>query len=526
MFILILLALLGSAPAHAKEDVIFFLNMNYSSQELGAVERVAKRRGQRVEVIPPREMIPMVESLFKEKFKLEKRIKELRPEYNSAQVKNLVSDYMRNGIKAKGDPLLNDQLYESLQSIQKKTMEVNRAELKLGSLEDLIRKRVKEIEARGSKIDAFITSSHSDGINLTGETSIRLSSASITRLSKTTPKLFRDPRHVLLLGCYNMTETNHFRWRNALFPSASLIGGFGVKAPSRYREISQQYIEEILDAADELDRQNGDSGQVITKDYLDKVFRSLASVKGTSSAVIDYCRHIIEGKPGARNLSCEDQWNAFRGRSQEIQAEYLDPRNPTKDPSLGADEGELRLFYNELQRLCRAHTAPQMARDEVAAAERYRTVIRETLIRLIHWWDVQKNFSTYFSRDLQSLAQTLREAGVGTPLPKLDGTFSRVEFVKRHHAISQELQQRRDELESNRSYSSSRYGESYESDFELSQINRAKEEFRLLEPLLFLEGEDSVGDGNNSRPETTLAKGGIPFNWITTGTVVGPRRSK
>lgn len=526
MFIFILLSLALSPLASAREDVIFFLNMNYSSQELQAVERVAKRRNQRVEVIPPREMIPMVESLFKEKFDLEKKIKELRPEYNSAQIKSLVSDFMRNGSMAKGDPRLTDMLFDTVQSIQQKTIEVNRAELNMGPLENLIRKKVKEIGAKGSKIDSFITSSHSDGTNLTGETSIRLSSGSITKLSKDSPKLFRDPRHVLLLGCYNMTETNHFRWRNSLFPSASLIGGFGVKAPSRYRKISQQYIEEILDTADSLDRESGAEAQNLTKEYLDSVFRSLASVAGTSSAVIDYCRHIIEGKPGARKLSCEDQWNAFRGKAQDFTTEYLDPRGPLKDPPVDPEDGELRLFYNDLHSLCPARNAPQMARDEVAAAERYSIVIRETLIRLINWWNVQKNFSTYFSRELQSLAGSLRAAGISTPLPKLDGTFSRVEFVKRHHAINQELQDRRFELENNRSYSSSRYGESYGSDYDLSLINQAQDEFRLLEPLLFLEGEDSVGDRGNPQIESTLAKGGIPFNWINTGAVVAPRKSR
>ncbi|WP_214679938.1 hypothetical protein, partial [Escherichia coli] len=89
-----------------------------------------------------------------------------------------------------------------------------------------------------------ILSSHSDGSNLTGETSNRLSANEMVRLNQEEPELFGHARHVLLMGCYGMSRPHHEAWRHDLFPNASLLAGFGEKAPSRFDHTSAKFIRE------------------------------------------------------------------------------------------------------------------------------------------------------------------------------------------------------------------------------------------------------------------------------------------
>lgn len=511
--------------AQAAEPVVVMLNMNYSSQELAALEKLAKSRGQRVEMVPPKDMIPQVEDLFAARFALEKKIKELRPNFKKGQISGMLADYMRRGLASDRDTDLNNALGADVEALHQKALAVNAREEKLGPVEDQLRKKVAQLASQGATIDTLLVSSHSDGSNLSGETSLRLSSSSIARLAKDSSKLFRDPRHVLLMGCYNMTETNHFRWRNNLFPSASLIGGYGVRAPSRYRAISHQYITEVLGTADALDRKMVEERSLLPPSYVNEVFKKLKSVTGAESAVIDYCSAIVEGRPGARSLSCEDQWNAFRGNSQNFQATFLDLSNPQQDPPEPSEgeTGELRIFYNEVQEICPAYKAPQIPRSEMERAEKYRVSIRESLIRLIHWWEVQKNFSTYYGKELSDLSRSLRASGIRSRLPDLDGNSGRVEFIKAYNRIENEIRMRKESLNSQR-YGQMDYAERARIESEYANLQATEDKFGVLYPLFTLEGEDTVGDKLSSGAESTLQKGGIPFNWINPGAVVAPRQ--
>jgi hypothetical protein len=354
-----------------------------------------------------------------------------------------------------------------------------------------------------------VISAHSDGSNLSGETTNRISSSGISRLAREVPQLFKDPRHVLLLGCYNMTSTHHNRWRHSLFTNASLLAGFGKRAPSRYRPVSAQYMKDVLGAADQLD-QRILANLPIDKKFLERVFKAFPSITNTQS-VIDYCLEIIEGQPGVGKLSCAEQWDDFKARSEVIQREYLDLLNPTVDPPMEADGNDLRDFYSDVQNMCPAKDAAQIPANQVARAEAYRISLREMAIRLVYWSNVQQNFGTYFSRELGKLSQALRGAGISAEVPTLDGSTGRIEFVKKYLAIERAIANARN----NRTLSES----------QRRALSQAESQFVYLKPLYSLEGEDSVGESKESA-ESTLAQGGIPFYWHEVGVVNGPRSSR
>jgi hypothetical protein len=304
-------------------------------------------------MVPPETLVPEAEALFQKRSEMEKKVKALRPNLNASEVKVQVADFMRKGLASTRDRGLNEALSTEAEELHRRSLQLSDKERRLGSVEEQISAKAAELASRGDKVDTLVFSAHSDGTNLSGETSNRLSSSDITRLHNDHPELFSNPRHVLLLGCYNMTDTNHFRWRHGLFRNATLIGGFGVRAPSRYRKESADYIRQVLGTADKLDAELASRGSPLDKDYVKKVFKSLAAVTGTQS-VLDYCLQIIEGQPGAKALSCKEQWTTFLAQAKMIKAEYLDLRNMQKDPPQEDDNTELRTFYNTLQGTCPA----------------------------------------------------------------------------------------------------------------------------------------------------------------------------
>jgi hypothetical protein len=516
----------ASPTAFAAGEVIFMLNMNYSSKELKTLKDVAAKRGQTVEMVPPESFVPQVEDLFRQRDELEKKIKALKPEWNKTQVRTLLSEYMRKGLASEKSTDVNQTLSSEIESLHRAAMEVSQLEKRLGPVEDQVRAKISEIKTQGKKIDTMVFSAHSDGSNLSGETSLRLSSSGITRLDREFPEAFKEPRHVLLLGCYNMTETNHFRWRHELFTNATLIAGFGVRAPSRNNPASSNYIREVLTTADSLDGKLANSGP-LDPQFVDSVFKKLASVTNTQS-VIDYCMQIIEGQPNSRKLSCDEQWKTFRAQSKMFQADYLDLRNMQKDPPRDDQDNELRVFYNTVQSLCPAKDASFIPEKQKAQAERYRTSVEESVIRLIYWWDVQKNFSSYFKKEIDALNAVLPKVGIKKKMPNLDGEVGRIEFIQSYNAVEKAIRDALWEIEDEKfrlSGSTSTVAERRALEKREKEVQRVEAMFKFYYPLYALEGENTVGDSEKT-VEGTLKRGGIPFHWFSTGAVLEERESQ
>lgn len=491
MRLIALLLLLTSSPALAQE-VVLMLNMNYSSEELKAVKKIAAERGQRFEMIPPESTVPEVEPMFRYREKMLGDLITNFPNLDRVQLNVALQSIMRLGAEWRGNPqvatFLGNARMNELRSMTKK---IFAAEAARGTLQEQLNKKAAEFKANGDRVDSLILSSHSDGSNLTGETTNRLSANDIGKLKADHPEIF-DARHVMLMGCYNLTQPNHQVWRYNLFPKASMIAGFGFRAPSRYDPKSAKFITDQMTAAAKLDEQMLATGHALDPELVKATFKALASfTTDRHPGVVDYCYQVVEGKEGTWAHNCDEQWREIYEKKSTM-LDYWSPLEPEKDPPQDGG-GDLRAYYNLLQMACPAKKVnnPDVVDDPIAA-ERYRVTARENVIRLLYWWNVQNNFSTYYAGKLQQINEVLIAMDVDV-MPKLDGTLSRVKFVREYHRIMEQTAS-------------------------MPTIQKFFE--NTYRPLLLLKGEDGVAAGESMSVEATLDRGAIPFNWIEGSTVV------
>ena len=528
-----LISALLISPLAKAEPAMLMVNMNYSSEELKALREVAKKRGQKVYIVPPEAMIPTAEPLFKLRISTEAKIKKMRPQFTKSQLAASIADFQRKGAASERDPELSRALFQEVEELHRETLELADKETKLGSLEAQVKAMAAKIKSNGDTVDTMVMSGHSDGANLSGESTLRLSATDIDRIQQSNPEIFSKPRHVLLLGCYNLTDTARGRWRFNLFPNASLVAGFGVQAPSRWRESAIKYIGDTLNTADSLDDQMLAKDGPLDPGLITRAFRKLASVTNTQS-VIDYCLTLVEGQPGNARIPCDEQWDSFMHQSKLITKEFLDLNTLQSDPPEDVNGGSLRTYLNQLQLTCPASENPNIPPKEKAEAERYRASIKESITRLIFWANVQVNFSTYFEKDIEDTASMFRKMGIPFRMPVLDGTTGRMEFLKSYNAMEKSLEDMRDDIaaQQRRLASKDRMSSAdYDLRRELARRDQfVRETYRsfsdLYESIYLLRGDTTVGDGDQNGVESTLRRGGIPFSWIESGTVLKPRAAK
>ncbi|MGZ3695599.1 MAG: hypothetical protein ACXWQO_15925 [Bdellovibrionota bacterium] len=498
------------------EDYALMVNMNYSQKEWAAFKASSEKCGRTPISIPPEELLPLGETVFTMRDALAAKFAVIHPEWKKDTMDNALEEIMRTGSEWQADPTVAHIYAADIANLYKQTRVLNKAELSYGSIAQQFEQTMQAVRNAKGTVSSLAISAHADGWNFTGESANGLSWGDLDEVLQGNPTLARNIQNVLLLGCYNMTENNRPHW-NSLFPYASMIAGFGVKAPSRTQPVARTYITENLDTACRLDKLAAKAGQPLDPAYVEAQFKKLPSVTSTSS-VIDYCRQIIEGQPGSGNaLSCDEQWTTVLAQADAIQDTYLDLHNLKKNPpKFDSASSELRIFYSALQGTCPAAKALQM-KGQVEEMENYRRSIRESVIRLIFWWRVQKNFNTYFNNDLAELEQSLADAGIESRIPALDGKTGRVEFVQAYNAIKDEIDGRRSKL------MKAKYQKgSSDISRQIQALDKAKEQFAVLRPLFFLQGEHTVSEGAKIDIEDTLARDAIPFNWIE-GTVLRPR---
>jgi hypothetical protein len=515
-FLFTAVILLSALPAFAAE-VALMVNLNYSVGEWQRFKASAEKCGRTAISIPSEEFLPYGEAVFRKRDELDAKIRRLRPKLQKNDREAMLAEIMRDGNKWNRDPEIAQQYSGLIQEVHLRAKALDDLEKQQGSISEQLRSVAEQLV--GHKVASVAFSAHSDGWNLTGESANRLSGGDLEALTAEYPGLFQDTLHVLLLGCYNMTGINRPHWRS-LFPYASLMGGFGRKAPARTQPAALDFITDNLDLACALDQNIAATGRNLNPRTVESYFKSLASITGTNS-VVDYCYQIIEGQPGSDTLTCDEQWTTFLAQAEAVQKSYMDLRDLKKDPPFAdGPTSELRLFYEALQSTCPAKDAPQLS-DEIEASENYRASIRESTIRLIFWWRVQRNFKTYYSRELAELEQSIKNAGLNAALTPLDGKTGRVEFVKSYNAIRDGISARRRQLNALRikRLSPSEAQSLSEAQNALADLEKR---FKVLSPLFALQGELTVGVGMTTGPEATLARGAIPFNWIE-GTVLKPR---
>ncbi|MGZ3684194.1 MAG: hypothetical protein ACXVCI_10090, partial [Bdellovibrionota bacterium] len=425
-FLALLPALLLSAPALA-DNVILMVNMNYSSSELQAVKEqaIARSQGgaihQRVEMVPPESMIALAEPMFALRDQLLDSLQKQFPNMDSLELRSALAGIMRVGPSWNTDSAVADFLGQAqMNNLYRAAQRVAVAEKTNGEMYDQLKRKAAELQAKGDRVDSVVLSSHSDGSNLTGETANRLSANDLYRLRQEAPSLFDNARNVLLLGCYNMTQPNHRAWRYDLFPRASMLAGFGIKAPSRFDDTSPNFIRQVMGRAQQLDSQTAALGHPLDPVNLQKAFTTLSTfTTAAHPGVVDYCYSIVEGQPNTWKRDCDTQWADLFKKSKVMQ-DYWSLTSPVENPA-PENDAKLRNFYNSLQEACPAIDTNSQKNDW-QNTERFRVTFRENVIRLIFWWNVQANFATYYASDIPLMNSRLAAAGIRGTMPSLDGT--------------------------------------------------------------------------------------------------------
>jgi hypothetical protein len=510
MKFLLLLALLIS-PAHAAEKVMFMVNMNYSPEELAAARKVAQSRRQELVLIPPEEDIRAGDKSGTMRANLIKEIKRAKG-ISDAEAGNILSTFFQYGPEGVADADIRRRFSEKAQKLKDTMISVIETEQKRGTIGQQINQKMAELKAAGKSVDTFIISAHSDGATLNGETSYMLDQASLGKLKSLHPELFSDPRHVMLLGCYTTTETSSLMWRE-LFPSVTMIAGFDGRAPSRKVAASANFITEVLGTADRLDRENMRRNDPLSAKAVRDALKGLESVRITASA-IDYCTHRVEGLPGSK-LNCDDQWITFTAMTQEIDRRFLNIEAPEEDPPRQSDGTVLRSYYNKIQGMCPPENSALVAADKKEEFKLARDELRDRVLRLLFWWNVQKNYGMFHQEKIKAFAEKLKSAGINEEIPKLDGNLGRKDFIKKIYQIINAIQAKDASIRAE-----------YQSRKPLPEDadEAAKEQFRLETERLEKAYEenrklmDSVSE--TYLPLMTLQKEGIPGNWIEPDTAL------
>lgn len=420
-----------AAPAFAAGEVVFMVNMNYSPEEMAAAKKAAQARGQEFVMVPPESDVRAGNDAGDARADLINELKKAKPGISETDQAAIASNALYYGTDGISDPALRRRLGSRVERYRALTLAVQETEGKRGTIKSQIQEKLRELKAAGKRVDSFLVSAHSDGATLSGETSYALEQTELSALKSAHPELF-EVRHVLLLGCYTTTETSTMMWREH-FPGASLIAGFEGRAPSRKRPAASNFITDVMAAADRLDKENMRRQEPLGRQAVTQALRALESVRITTSA-IDYCTHRVEGIPGVK-VSCDDQWLTFGAMVSEMDRRFLSTENPTENPPREVSGTVLRSFYNRLQALCPVENT-SYPEDQKQSFKALREQMRDRTLRMIFWWNVHKNFGVYYERDINALSEEMKQLDINEPLPKLDGSLGRKEFLKQVYAVS------------------------------------------------------------------------------------------
>lgn len=334
------------------------------------------------------------------------------------------------------------QTYKKIDEYEKSTPPIN---VQLITLHN-------KLAESNEKIGTLVISGHSGFDGFQGETNLTLTQNELNQLVGLTNNLFSETKHVLLMGCYSNTLSANKNWRTSdFFKNATLIGGFGGRAPLRNQSASSNYIKETLLTADKLDLKliQAKSSNQISPDLIKEFFQSLKSLQQTFSA-IDYC-YVYMNRAPVLVKDCFIQWKEFNALYEKNFNNYIGDLSilPNENPprikrnSRNNPTSKLREYYNNVQAMCpRPESIEYLPNRNNFASNNERDAAIQKTIRAIFWWDIQKNYSENYKNKINVLNGQLNNMKINIKLPVLDGNLGRIEFLK----SMQEIKNKIDEL--------------------------------------------------------------------------------
>ena len=370
-----------STTAHAD---ILFLNLHLSAEELTAAKSAANIRGERVIMLP----------------KMDDN------SWNSYQdLIEKAATYTRAARNTR-DPDAATRATENAEAAQKKADEINKS---FPINEQTLQDAITEAEATDRPIRSLVISGHSNGRDFWGDFS-EVSSPDVAQIFAKHPKTLETLRGIFTWGCYSTTLDKVMFWKKS-FPNVSVILGFGDAAPLSNTDESPGLLKDGLIKQHAL-AENTDADSVTL------AFRGLSFEGDTNSAAAINSYYVGNGFSAVEINEAQTQCKQAQGLLSDEQHSY--ERYFNGDLDIPADEhhSELRSYYSNLQHYTYCHF------DDFEDPT--------TVLSLIFFNNVLKNFGRYYLKDIQTVNQTLRAHGISDRqfLDFYHGTFTRKEVLQ------------------------------------------------------------------------------------------------
>jgi hypothetical protein len=373
----------------ASADILLF-DLNISELEVQGAKAAAAARGENLIVFPdmPESNRKQIEQYSSREVQTHDRLYEISQEINKPGLSN-----------EKLQSLLTE---DSKLSEEEENIRAARAPFIQGytfDYEDLDKLFAKLAQEK-VKLSSVIVSAHAGPGMFQG----LVATFSTNQLNHSLQKYITtsgDSIHALLLwGCYTGTLSDLQFWKAAV-PTADVIFGFGVIAPSGIRPASGLLLEDVLRKEDAL----AASPDVST---LSKEFLDLQDVKLTSAAAAINDTYLEVGAnpvPLKTQPSCAKLLAAYT-KDQSIYEKYSRAQEAGyENPPADTHHSELRDYYSAIQE----STGCALVQSNPAAFSEMPS--ESSILALIFFDNVRKNFGAYFHDELATENEILTKAG-------------------------------------------------------------------------------------------------------------------
>ncbi|QLY25314.1 hypothetical protein [Bdellovibrio sp. KM01] len=433
-----------SAQAHAD---ILFLDLNGNPKEIEAAKAAAAKRGEKVIVIP---------EVTKEMMAKQVKFKELTQKANEQFLKKGCSvGTAKTEACATVSKNLNDAMAKENQFRQENELNANTLE-----------KSIAELQKKGVQLSSMVVSGHDGNGHFAGRFG-DLTDKDLSDAFTKNPPMGDSIRSLALWGCYTANISSLSLYWKKSFPKVEVVVGFDRQGPLGNSPANWALLKDFLSKEKDL-------VQIKDENELQKALKGLDGVRITDAAIC------VGGKFSSKKLAmdlanvqsmCESAYL----KDAKIYTCYLNAEEGCANPPANTSDSDLRRFYEKLQDY--AH-----CKEVLPPEQQVGVPSPDTMIRLIHYADIKKNFVQNFSREIADYNKLLDKVGAPGELHWGDiQKMTRAEVLAKLNATAKYLNDKTDE------------------------DSALKPEFMALKNFLNLGIQPVLGDLN------------VPFTWVDTG---------
>jgi hypothetical protein len=388
-------------PSHAD---ILFLDLNGNPKEIEAAQVAAKKRGEKVIVIP---------TVTNEMKTQKQKLKVAREKANDEFYKKGCTTGTSSEKCAEVTKILSEAVKQE-NEFQERNL------LKAAALN----KAIADLQKKGAKLSSMVVSGHDGNGQFSGSFG-DLTDKDIATAFTNNPPLGDDIRSLALWGCYTANVASLSMYWKRSFPKVEVVIGFDKKGPLGNSPANWALLKDFLTKEKKL-------SEIKDENELRKALKGLDGVRITEAAIC--VGGIFSNKKASMDLEsatkmCE---GAFL-KDKSIYTCYLNAEKDCPNPPADPNESDLRRFYESLQDYahCREILPPDQQVGMPSA---------ETMIRLIHFSEVKKNFVQNFPVEMANYNGLLDKVGAPKDLQWGDiQKMTRAEILAKLNATSKYL---------------------------------------------------------------------------------------